>query len=149
MGTHADSACMCLCVRTHSDTPAHTLCSTVTPTDVAKRLIAAVAKSNTGADALHAIIALNEADLLAQAAASAARHKTGQLLSPYDGVPITIKDEIDVRGYRTSAGTSFLGGDAVKEQDAVAVMRLRAKGFLIAGKSNMMEIGIQPFGYNR
>lgn len=66
-----------------------------------------------------------------------------------DGVPITVKDELDVEGYPTFVGTSFLGVKGAAQRDAEAVRRLRAKGFIIAGKSNMMEIGIQPFGYNK
>jgi hypothetical protein len=47
----------------------------VTPEDVAERLIVAVARSNSGPDAIHAIIALNAEDLRQQARESALRYK--------------------------------------------------------------------------
>lgn len=122
---------------------------TLTPLDVAKRYIHCVDESNHGPDALHAIIALNATDLLTQAEASTERHRTGHVLSPFDGIPIVVKDEIDVQGYRTCVGTAFLGRHHVAQKDAVVVQRLRAKGFIIAGKANMMEIGIQPYGFNK
>lgn len=120
---------------------------TTSPVEVAQRLVAAVRESNSGPHALHAIIALDETDLLAQARASAERHRTGTTLSRWDGIPITIKDELDVAGYATRVGTAFVGSD-IKTRDATVVTRLRAAGFLIAGKANMMEIGVQPFGFN-
>ena len=50
------------------------------------------------------------------------------------GVPIGVKDEVDVAGYRTYCGTTFLGKDANDTQDARVVARLRAAGALIVGK---------------
>jgi Asp-tRNA(Asn)/Glu-tRNA(Gln) amidotransferase A subunit family amidase len=84
---------------------------------------------------LNAIINLNEQVFLAEAEASLERHKSGKTLSEFDGIPITIKDESDVKGYRTSVGTNFINRGHIAENDSVVVARLRAKGFLIAGKS--------------
>ncbi len=121
-----------------------------TPVDVAKRLVDAVAKSTgSGPDCVNAIIRVNAESFLREAEASRLRYVNGTTLSEFDGIPITVKDEFDVEGYRTSAGTEFLNRETLAKKDAVIVQRLRAKGFLIAGKANMMEIGIAPFGYNK
>jgi Asp-tRNA(Asn)/Glu-tRNA(Gln) amidotransferase A subunit family amidase len=64
-----------------------------------------------------------------------------------DGVPVAIKDEIDMVPYPTTAGTRFLGRAAV-QTDSTVVARLRSAGALLIGKTNMHEIGILPNGLN-
>jgi len=64
-------------------------------------------------------------------------------------VPIAIKDEMDVRGYPTTIGTSFHGArTGPTTRDATVVARLRAAGAIIVGKANMHEIGIGVTGLN-
>lgn len=53
-------------------------------------------------------------------------------------LPILVKDNIDVRGLHTTAG-SFALGDNVSEHDAPVIANLRRAGALILGKSNMTE----------
>jgi aspartyl-tRNA(Asn)/glutamyl-tRNA(Gln) amidotransferase subunit A len=54
--------------------------------------------------------------------------------SPLHGVPVAIKDVIDVRGFHTKAGSRAITGSAVT-QDAVVVDRLRRAGAIIVGKT--------------
>ncbi len=61
-------------------------------------------------------------------------------LGPLHGVPISIKDVIYTRGLRTTGG-SRLYADLVPEEDAVAVLRLKAAGAVILGKTNTSEFG--------
>jgi Asp-tRNA(Asn)/Glu-tRNA(Gln) amidotransferase A subunit family amidase len=117
-----------------------------TPEEVARRLAAALRHCDTLTPPLRALTAWKEEELLAQARASATRWKEGKPLSPLDGVPIPVKEELDVAGYPTTAGTAFLG--EVAAADAACVARLRAAGALIVGKANMIEIGIDTLGYN-
>ncbi|MBK7864971.1 MAG: amidase [Archangiaceae bacterium] len=86
----------------------------------------------------------NEA--LAAAEASAERHRKQQPLSPLDGVPVVVKDEVDLAGFPTTLGTRFMRTPATK--DAAVVARLKAAGAVIIGKANMHEIGINPIGVN-
>ncbi len=58
---------------------------------------------------------------------------------PLHGIPIAIKDNIDVAGWPTSAGSLALG-DAVPAHDATLVQRLRAAGAILTGKSAMTEL---------
>ena len=68
-------------------------------------------------------------------------------MSLLDGVPVAVKDEVDMQPYPTTAGTTFMGNAPVAE-DSTVVARLRAAGALLIGKANMHEIGINPNGCN-
>ena len=116
------------------------------PEAVAERVLEAIAASNAREPALRAIIASVADDVRAQARESAERYRKGAALSALDGVPVAVKDELDVRGYPTTAGTKFLR--EVATSDATAVARLRAAGAVIIGKANMHEIGIDTSGFN-
>ena len=74
----------------------------------------------------------------AEARAAAARAQRKQRLSPIDGIPVALKDNIDVAGVPTSNG---FGGEPyrVPHEDAELVRRLRAAGAVILGKLNMHE----------
>ncbi|HSM24330.1 MAG TPA: amidase [Anaerolineaceae bacterium] len=96
---------------------------------------------------MNIFIAMNRDDLMRQAEEATQRLKEGRRLSPIDGVPVAIKDEIDQLPYPTTVGTSFLGKQPAK-QDSTVVARLRTAGALLVGKTNMHEIGIAPNGAN-
>jgi aspartyl-tRNA(Asn)/glutamyl-tRNA(Gln) amidotransferase subunit A len=57
---------------------------------------------------------------------------------PLHGVPVAIKDVIDVAGTRTTAASRLLA-DNVPARDAAAVARLRAAGAVVLGKLNTHE----------
>lgn len=80
----------------------------------------------------------------ARADAAEADHKlaAGQRL-PLLGVPIAIKDDVDVAGVPTRFGTS--GPVPPATEDAEVVRRLRAAGAVIVGKTNSCELGQWPF----
>ena len=120
---------------------------TATPETVAGAVLAAIADADDDPRALRAFRATNRDNLMAQAAASTARHHAGRPLSLLDGVPVAVKDEVDQIPYGTTVGTSFLGKSPAAE-DATIVARLRAAGALLIGKTNMHEIGINPDGFN-
>lgn len=119
----------------------------LTPEDVAERFLCAVAVSEQNLPPLRAFIACNREDILSQACASTARHRAGKALGLLDGVPVAVKDELDMKPYPTTVGTRFLGKVAACE-DATVVRRLRDAGALLVGKTNMHEIGILPSGIN-
>eukprot|EP00127_Corallochytrium_limacisporum_P004961 Clim_evm35s195 gene=Clim_evmTU35s195 len=122
---------------------------TMTPSEVAKRCLQAIRRSEQGSRPMKFFIEVNEDDVSAQAAESTKRWKEGNPLSALDGVPVAVKDEADVKGYRTWAGTGYLGKmRGVAERDADVVARCRAAGMIILGKANMHEIGIGTTGVN-
>jgi len=118
-----------------------------TPEEVAHRLLEAIKASDTAKPPLRAMIAVDRDDVLKQAEAATQRFKNGQPLSIFDGVPVAIKDELDMEPYPTTVGTRFLGTTPAKT-DATVVARLRAAGALLIGKTNMHEIGLGVTGFN-
>lgn len=81
---------------------------------------------------------------LAEAAALDAEYKLTGARSPLHGVPIVIKEAMDVKGLPSTAGYdrfySGTGGiDLIPETDAPVVARLRAAGAIIIGKTNIPE----------
>jgi amidase len=59
------------------------------------------------------------------------------------GVPIAVKDDIDVAGEVTSYGTNAFGEPA--PADAEVVRRLREAGAIVIGKTNVPELTLWPF----
>jgi Asp-tRNA(Asn)/Glu-tRNA(Gln) amidotransferase A subunit family amidase len=117
------------------------------PAEVAEKLVAAIEASEQSQPPLRALIAHDPADLRRQARESQQRFARGEPLGPLDGVPVAVKDEVDMVPYRTTVGTRFLGAEPA-ERDATTVARLRAAGALLFGKTNMHEIGLTPTGLN-
>ncbi|GAW51139.1 MULTISPECIES: amidase [unclassified Nocardioides] len=82
-------------------------------------------------------------EAIAEAEARDAALASGGRVGPLHGVPIAIKDEIDVAGTVTT-----FGGDANTTPvaaDAEIVLRLRTAGAVIVGKTTMPEFGAFPF----
>lgn len=63
--------------------------------------------------------------------------------APLLGVPIAVKDEVDVAGELTTHGT--LGFERPAEADDVHPARLRAAGAVLVGKTNMSELAACGF----
>jgi Asp-tRNA(Asn)/Glu-tRNA(Gln) amidotransferase A subunit family amidase len=120
---------------------------TTTPEEVAKKVLDAIGNSDKGDAPLKAFIAVNQDEVMRQAHESTLRFKAGKPLSIFDGVPVAVKDELDMTPYPTTVGTSFLG-KAPAHEDSTVVARLRSAGALLIGKANMHEIGINVFGLN-
>jgi Asp-tRNA(Asn)/Glu-tRNA(Gln) amidotransferase A subunit family amidase len=117
------------------------------PEQVAQKLLEAIASSNAGSPPLRAIIAVKAEEVLRIAGESARRYQEGRPLGALDGVPVTVKDELDMTPYPSAVGTAFLGKSPVAE-DATVVKRMRAAGALLIGKAAMHEIGIGVTGQN-
>lgn len=121
----------------------------VTPTQVVRAVLAAIAESERGPTPLKLFIEIDMDQLLAEAMESTARYAAGEPLGVLDGVPVAVKDTMAVRGLRTWAGTSFLGDThGPAETDDPAIARLRAAGAIIIGKTNMHELGAGLTGFN-
>lgn len=70
------------------------------------------------------------------------------LSSPLAGIPIVVKDNCDVRGDITQAGSGSLQDASPAQRDAESVLRLRSAGAIIIGKSNMSEFACLNTGAN-
>ncbi len=62
----------------------------------------------------------------------------GRYLGPLHGIPISVKDLVDISGVPTTAASNVRRGH-VARRDAVVVERLRAAGAVIIGKTNLHE----------
>ena len=89
-------------------------------------------------------------DQALEAARKAAAVVGSAELPPFHGVPISIKDLIDTAGIRTTRGTRT-NADRIPTADAEVVARVKRAGFIVLGKTNTPEFGMQavtePPGY--
>ena len=90
---------------------------------------------------LNAIIFPNEA-ALDDARAMDARRAAGEALAPMAGIPVVVKDTMDMVGFPSTGGWSLLhakhgGIDLMPGTDSPVVARLRAAGAIILGKTNV------------
>jgi aspartyl-tRNA(Asn)/glutamyl-tRNA(Gln) amidotransferase subunit A len=89
----------------------------------------------------------------AQAARAAADYHDslragGVTLSPWAGIPVSIKDLFDMAGDVTTAGSKVLLGQRPADKDCAAVARVRAAGFIPIGRTNMTEFAYSGLGLN-
>ena len=119
----------------------------IMPVDVAHKLLEAIEASDNTKKPLRAFIAIKREDVLKQAEAATKRIKNGKKLGALDGVPVSVKDQLDMVPYSTTVGTTFLG-TTVAEEDSTVVAHLRAAGALLIGKTNMHELGLGGTGLN-
>jgi aspartyl-tRNA(Asn)/glutamyl-tRNA(Gln) amidotransferase subunit A len=89
----------------------------------------------------NAIVFFNES-ALADARAIDARRAVGETLGPLAGVPVVVKETMDMKGFPTTGGwgllySKFGGVDLLPETDSPVVARMRKAGAVILGKTNV------------
>ncbi|MFS0729457.1 amidase family protein [Curtobacterium sp. 1P10AnD] len=87
-------------------------------------------------------------EALALAAEADARRSSGAPLGPLHGLPIAIKDLVDVAGMPTSRGSRAFADRGPMPTDAPHVAMLRAAGALLIGKTNSPEFGVGTVTWN-
>jgi amidase len=105
----------------------------ITATALTRRYLDRIQELNP---ALGAVIAVCP-DALAQAAASDAALASGEPRGPLEGIPVLVKDNVQVTGLPTTAGSPALL--PALAPDAFIVSRLRAAGAVILAKANLSE----------
>jgi amidase len=121
----------------------------VTSDELVRRSLHAIDASQSTLNAFRLVLTESA---LADAAKADQRRATGDG-APLLGVPIAVKDDVDIAGVPTAFGTSGYVPSAM--QDAEVVRRLKAAGAVIVGKTNSCELGQWPFtngpgfGYTR
>jgi len=90
---------------------------------------------------VHAVLETLEASAREAAAASDARRTAGEAIGPLDGIPMMVKDNLQMQGSHTTAGSKILE-DYESPFDATAVARLKAAGAVILGKANLDEFAM-------
>jgi len=87
---------------------------------------------------LNAFITVTADEALAVARAADHDIAGGRYRGPLHGIPMSLKDLIDLKGVRTSAG-SLVRADHLAQEDAVVTARLRKAGAVFVGKTNLHE----------
>ena len=77
-------------------------------------------------------------EALEQAKASEARYAKGEPCGVLDGIPLAMKDEVDVKGQPNTEG-SLLYKDRIADEDAVLSARLRAAGAIFHARTTCPE----------
>ena len=96
---------------------------------------------------INAVLAVDGEGALAAARAADQRRQSRQALSPIDGIPFGVKDNINVAGFVTTGG---LGGSPKQpaHEDAPAVARLRSAGAVPLAKLNLHEGALGVTSHN-
>jgi len=89
---------------------------------------------------LNAFVLIDADGARAAARAAESRWQKGQPLSPFDGIPTTIKDTTNVKGWPTRYGSHSTDETPANENAAVTV-RFLAAGMILLGKTTTPEFG--------
>ncbi|OVZ64847.1 hypothetical protein CDO44_01175 [Pigmentiphaga sp. NML080357] len=110
----------------------------LSPLDLATALMDAVAEDTA---TLNAFCLLDREAALGAAEASAKRWRAGTPIGPLDGIPVSIKDLVDVAGWPTRRGSRLTAGAPPAAADAPSVALLRQAGAVLFGKTTTAEFG--------
>jgi aspartyl-tRNA(Asn)/glutamyl-tRNA(Gln) amidotransferase subunit A len=106
------------------------------PVEVARAVLDAAEGTQA---TLNAFAWLDPDGALTAATGSEARWRAGAALGPYDGVPISVKDNLHVEGMPTRFGSLALPPERTRGPDSPAVARMREAGAVLFGKTSMPE----------
>ena len=117
-----------------------------TASSLAEACLAEIARAD--GEGARAFVSVRRDVVLAQAAAADKLIAHGIRQSPLAGIPVSVKDLLDVQGEVTRAGSKVLSDRPAATQDAAIVARLRRAGAVIVGRTNMTEFAYGGIGYN-
>ncbi len=115
----------------------------LTPVEVLQAITERVARLNPHINAF----AVMNPGAFQQAGESAARWRAGRPIGSLDGVPVTVKDLVDLAGFPTRRGSRTTDPAPVAD-DAPMVAGLKAAGAVVIGKTTTTEFGWKSPGDN-
>ena len=115
----------------------------LSPVDVARALLERI---EAWEPRLNAMYRIDREGALTAAKAAEARWRAKRPLSPLDGVPVTIKENIYTKGDPAPIGTKANEGAPPQPADAPPAARLREAGCVILGKTTMPDFGMLSSG---
>ncbi|WP_090940166.1 amidase family protein [Nonomuraea jiangxiensis] len=123
----------------------------ITSEELTNDYIERIRALNSDGPGLNAVRVLND-NAVEEARQADRDRKRGKVRGPLHGIPVLVKDNIDVRRLPTTAGALALA-DSYPTDDAFLVKRLRAAGAVILGKTNLTEFANfttngMPSGYS-
>ena len=96
---------------------------------------------------LNAVVETCESDALKEADAVDKKRKNGDQLGELAGVPVTVKVNVDQKGYATTNGLN-VQKDLIAETDNPVVSNLRKAGAIIIGRTNTPAFSLRWFTRN-
>ena len=129
------------------DQPLHRLSAAIRTGEAAVREVvdAALERIRACDEALNAFTVVLDDAARAESDAAAREIAAGRYRGPLHGVPVSIKDLIDVAGVPTTAASRVPAGPP-PTADAPVVARLRAAGAIVIGKCNLHEFAFGTTG---
>ncbi|MFI6035621.1 amidase [Streptomyces sp. NPDC051315] len=109
------------------------------PVEVARAALERAERSSR--PEVNAFVRLFPDEALAQARAAQERWRRGEPSGPLDGVPVTVKDILLLRGHPTLRGSKTVDPAGRWDEDAPSVARLREAGAVFLGKTTTPEYG--------
>ena len=121
----------------------------LTPIEVVEALLPLITRVKGQKPSKYSVAYLDvQPDLVrATARASTERYKAGKPLSPLDGVPVAVKDEVNLKGHSRSLGSRLDFADKLDRTDW-CVRKWEEAGAVILGKTNMHELGLDTTNNN-
>lgn len=116
----------------------------VSPVELAEASLAEIERSNP---VLNAFRTTTPDRALSQARAAEDAIRRGEYRGPLHGIPLAVKDLMDMQGETTPAGSRVLA-DKVATEDSEVVRLLDAAGAVIVGKTHMPEFAFSPASNN-
>ncbi|MEP9352545.1 amidase family protein [Xanthobacter sp. KR7-65] len=106
----------------------------------------ALTRAHAAQAASNCFAAIDDAGAMAAAARIDGEIAAGAAPGPLAGVPVTVKDILDVAGLPTRWGSPLFSDAAPAAADIAAVARLRAAGAIVIGKTTTTEFAHSPLG---
>jgi aspartyl-tRNA(Asn)/glutamyl-tRNA(Gln) amidotransferase subunit A len=115
------------------------------PLDIMEACLARIARLEPR---LHAFVEVYAADARARAEAATREIAAGKAKGPFHGLPIAIKDLVEIEGHITTGG-SMVWKDRVSTQTATLVKKLEDAGMIVLGKTHTVEFAYGAWGTNQ
>jgi aspartyl-tRNA(Asn)/glutamyl-tRNA(Gln) amidotransferase subunit A len=130
--------------------PAHTMSAEIgtgrlSPVDIVE---AALKRIETVEGKLHAFVNVYDKDARLAAEAADKAIRSGHRIGPLHGIPIALKDLIEIEG-RVTTGGSEVWRERRSTQTATLAQRLIAAGLIVIGKTHTVEFAMGGWGTNQ
>ena len=119
----------------------------LSPVDLVEASLNRIAQVDPGDQGLNTFLDIRQDQALSDARVAEKTISSGGYLGPLHGMPVGLKDLIDVAGHKTTGGSKVLA-DNIAATDATVAGKLKDGGAILMGKLNLVEFAIGSTGLN-